>query len=62
MEASAALCPTRNYCPGVDGAVDVDAADIAASCDANCTAAVEDSELRPGTKEFAEAVCKEVGF
>jgi len=41
---------------------DVVAADIEASCEFSCTAAVQTSGLTPGTDAFAEAVCKGIGF
>merc|ERR1712072_38833 len=45
-----------------DPAADVVAADIEASCEMACEAAVNDSGLTPGTNAFADAVCKSIGF
>jgi hypothetical protein len=41
---------------------DVIAADIEASCEMSCESAVHSSGLTPGTKAFAKAVCKGIGF
>jgi len=41
---------------------DIVAADIDASCEFSCEAAVDTSGLTPGTDAFAEAVCKGIGF
>merc|ERR1712232_757735 len=45
-----------------DPAADIIAADIEASCEMSCTAAIEDSGLTPGTDAFAKAVCEDIGF
>lgn len=45
-----------------DPAADVIAADIAASCEMSCSAAIDDSGLTPGTDAFAKAVCEGIGF